>query len=123
MFGVYAGCSPDRTQLVLELSREELAAVALDGLTQDELVRGKGQMRGGFVLGLEDTGSRMSRLGKSELVYGELMTIDEVLTAIDTVTRDDVQDVAGELFEQPMSLAVIGPYADAESFKDGEFAA
>jgi predicted Zn-dependent peptidase len=116
MFGVYAGCSPDRTQLVLELSREELAAVAFEGLTQDELVRGKGQMRGGFVLGLEDTGSRMSRLGKSELVYGELMTIDEVLAAIDTVTLDDVQEVAAELFDQPMSLAVIGPYPSDQEF-------
>jgi len=116
MFGVYAGCSPDRTPLVLELSREELAAVALEGLTQDELLRGKGQMRGGFVLGLEDTGSRMSRLGKSELVYGELMTIDDVLAAIDTVTLDHVQEIASELFEQPMSLAVIGPYADGQEF-------
>ena len=40
------------------------------GITEDELERGKGQLRGALVLGLEDTGSRMSRIGKSELVYG-----------------------------------------------------
>jgi predicted Zn-dependent peptidase len=73
-------------------------------------------MRGGFVLGLEDTGSRMSRLGKSELVYGEVMTIDEVLAAIDAVTLDDVHEIAAELFEQPTSLAVIGPYDDGQEF-------
>jgi predicted Zn-dependent peptidase len=116
MFGVYAGCSPDRANLVLELSREELDAVAQHGLTQDELNRGRGQMRGGFVLGLEDTGSRMSRLGKSELVYGELMTIDDVITAIDAVSLDDVHQVAADLFRRPTSLAVIGPYADAADF-------
>jgi predicted Zn-dependent peptidase len=116
MFGVYAGCSPDRANLVLELSREELDAVAQHGLTQDEVNRGRGQMRGGFVLGLEDTGSRMSRLGKSELVYGELMTIDEVLAAIDAVSIDDVHAVAADLFRRPTSLAVIGPYADAADF-------
>jgi len=116
MFGVYAGCSPDRAGLVLELSREELAGVVDSGLTAEELRRGRGQMRGGFVLGLEDTGSRMSRLGKSELVYGELMTIDEVIAAIDAVTLDDVHEVATDVFARPTSLAVIGPYDDATGF-------
>ena len=116
MFGVYAGCHPKRVPQVLELCREELAAVAAGGLTAAELERGRGQMRGGFVLGLEDTGSRMSRLGKSELVYGELMTVNEVIAAIDSVTVDDVRDVADELFTRPTSLAVIGPYKNGEEF-------
>jgi predicted Zn-dependent peptidase len=116
MFGVYAGCSPDSANLVLELSREELAGVAAHGLTAEELQRGRGQMRGGFVLGLEDTGSRMSRLGKSELVYGELMTVDEVIAAIDAVTLADVHETAADLFARPTSLAVIGPYDDAADF-------
>jgi predicted Zn-dependent peptidase len=73
-------------------------------------------MRGGFVLGLEDTGSRMSRLGKSELVYGELMTVDEVIAAIDAVTLDDACGVAAELFTRPTSLAVIGPYDEGVEF-------
>jgi predicted Zn-dependent peptidase len=123
MFGVYAGCHPARARQVLELSRSELQDVARDGLSKAELERGRGQMRGGFVLGLEDTGSRMSRLGKSELVYGELLTVDEVLAAIDAVALDDVHEIAFELFERPTSLAVIGPYDETESFKSGEFAA
>ncbi|HVV76144.1 MAG TPA: pitrilysin family protein [Mycobacteriales bacterium] len=116
MFGVYAGCHPKRVKQVLDLSREELAAVAASGLSAAELERGRGQMRGGFVLGLEDTGSRMSRLGKSELVYGELMTVTEVIAAIDSVTLDDVQEVAADLFTRPTSLAVIGPYDDGHEF-------
>jgi predicted Zn-dependent peptidase len=116
MFGVYAGCAPGRVPQVLELCREELAIVAAGGLTAAELERGRGQMRGGFVLGLEDTGSRMSRLGKSELVYGELMTVDEVIAAIDAVTLDDVLEVAAELFTRPTSLAVIGPYDKGQEF-------
>jgi predicted Zn-dependent peptidase len=116
MFGIYAGCHPKRVQQVLDLSREELASVAAGGLTRAELERGRGQMRGGFVLGLEDTGSRMSRLGKSELVHGELMTVNEVIAAIDSVTLDDVQELAAELFTRPTSLAVIGPYDDGHEF-------
>ena len=112
LFGVYAGCHPKRAVDVLELCREQLATAAAGGITAEELDRGKGQMRGGLVLGLEDTGSRMSRLGKSELVYGELMTVDEILARIDAVGLDDVQEVAFDLLRGPLALAVIGPYDD-----------
>jgi len=112
LFGVYAGCHPKRAVDVLELCREQLAIVAAGGVDASELERGKGQLRGGLVLGLEDTGSRMSRLGKAELVYGELMTVDEILGHIDAVTIDEVQSVAFDLLRGPLSLAAIGPYDD-----------
>jgi predicted Zn-dependent peptidase len=112
LFGVYAGCHPKRAVDVLELCREQLASAAAGGLDAEELDRGKGQLRGGLVLGLEDTGSRMSRLGKSELVYGELMTIDEILGHIDAVTPEAVQAVAFEVLRGPLALAAIGPYDD-----------
>ena len=73
-------------------------------------------MRGGLVLGLEDTESRMSRLGKSELVHGELLTVDEILTAIEAVTLDDVAEIAEAVLAGPSSLAVMGPYADDSAF-------
>jgi predicted Zn-dependent peptidase len=114
--GVYAGCHPRRAADVAELCREQLALVAASGLTPEELERGKGQMRGGLVLGLEDTGSRMTRLGKSELVYGELMTVEEILASIDAVTLDDTQSLAAELLTSPLSLAVVGPYDDDRMF-------
>jgi predicted Zn-dependent peptidase len=117
MFGVYAGCQPARAHEVLDICREQLAAVADAGITAEELVRGKGQLAGSLVLGLEDTGSRMSRLGKSELVYGELLTVDEVLARIDAVTLDDVRAVATEVLSAKPTLAVIGPFDD-DAFED-----
>jgi predicted Zn-dependent peptidase len=114
--GVYAGCHPDRAAQVVDLCRDQLALVAASGLTAEELDRGKGQMRGGLVLGLEDTGSRMSRLGKAELVYGHLMSVEELLRNIEAVTLEDTQALAAELFGQPGSLAVVGPYDDDRQF-------
>ena len=58
---------------------------------------------------MEDSGSRMTRLGKAEIVYGELLGLDEVIDRIDAVTLEDVREVAGELFSQPEILAVVGP--------------
>ncbi|MCW2815006.1 MAG: peptidase domain protein [Nocardioides sp.] len=106
--GVAVGCLPAKLDEVLETVRLELARVAADGITEEELVRGKGQLRGGLVLGLEDSASRMIRLGKAELVHDELLEIDDVMSRIDAVTLDEVRAVA-EVFSRPEILAVVGP--------------
>jgi predicted Zn-dependent peptidase len=116
MFGIYAGCLPKKVDQVLEICRSELATVAERGITEEELARGIGQLRGSLVLGLEDTGSRMSRLGKSELVYGELLTIEEILAKISAATLEDVRAVAAEVLAAKPTLAVIGPFDDEKQF-------
>ncbi|MCO6006453.1 insulinase family protein [Actinoallomurus purpureus] len=110
IFGVYAGCLPAKVDEVLEICREEVASVAEHGITEEELERGKGQLRGSFVLGLEDTGSRMSRIGKSELVYDSLLSVDDILARIEAVTLDDVRAVGRDILGRPMTLTVIGPF-------------
>ncbi len=109
LVGVSVGCLPNKLDDVLATVRAELAKVAADGITEEELERGKGQLRGGLVLGLEDSGSRMSRLGKAELVYDELLSLDDVIGRVEAVTRDDVRAIAAELFSQPEILAIVGP--------------
>jgi predicted Zn-dependent peptidase len=117
MMGVYVGCQPKKVDQVLGLTREALADVAEHGITADELARGKGQLRGGLVLGLEDTGSRMGRLAKAELVYHELPSVDELLNTIDAVTLDNVREVAAAVLAGSPALAVVGPFADADRFE------
>ncbi|HLL67001.1 MAG TPA: pitrilysin family protein [Micromonosporaceae bacterium] len=110
LFGVYTGCAPGKVDEVLSITREELARVRADGVTDAEVERGKGMLKGAFVLGLEDTGSRMTRLGKGELLYDGLLTVDDMLARVDAVTPADVRGVAAELLARPMSLAVVGPF-------------
>ena len=114
MLGVYAGCAPGKVDEVLRLVRDELAAVADKGLTDEEVVRGKGQLRGSLVLGLEDTGSQMSRIGKAELVRGEVLPVEDLLARLDAVTPDDVRAVADEVLRRPLSLGIIGPFPDRD---------
>ncbi|MGB8650743.1 MAG: pitrilysin family protein [Mycobacteriales bacterium] len=114
MFGVYAGCAPGKVDEVLGLCREELASAADKGLTDEEVVRAKGQLRGSLVLGLEDTGAQMSRIGKAELVHGEVLAVDELLARIDAVTPDDVRAVADDVLRRPLSLGIIGPFPDRD---------
>nr|WP_239138094.1 pitrilysin family protein [Actinoplanes regularis] len=118
LFGVYAGCAPGKAGEVLDLIRTELERVAESGITAEELVRGRGMAKGAYVLGLEDTGSRMSRLAKSELLYGDLMSVDELLTRVDAVTIADVGQVAADILAREQSLAVVGPF-DEGAFPPG----
>jgi predicted Zn-dependent peptidase len=116
MWGIYVGCLPAKADEVLAICAEEIARVVEGGLTDAELARGKGQVRGSIVLGLEDPSSRMSRLGKSELVYPRLEPVEEVLASIDAVTHDDVRAVAADILTRPKALAVVGPFDDPAAF-------
>ena len=116
VWGVYVGCLPSKADDVLAICTEEISKVVDGGLTDAELARGKGQVRGSIVLSLEDPPSRMSRLGKSELVYPRLEPVEEVLAAIDAVTHDDVRAIATEILTRPKALAVVGPFDDPAAF-------
>ena len=118
MVGVQVGCAPRKAREVLGLCRQVLADVAEHGITEDELRLGLGQLRGGLLLGLEDSGSRMSRIGAAELLRGRHRSVSQVLAAIDEVTLDDVRSVAAELLSAPPSLAVVGPFEDDSAFAD-----
>jgi predicted Zn-dependent peptidase len=109
-FGVAVGCLPSKVTDVLRVVRGELTRVAADGITSEELQRGQGQLRGSLVLSLEDSGSRMSRIAKAELLYDELPSIDDVLDRVAAVTLEDVNDLARRLFTQRQTLAVVGPF-------------
>jgi predicted Zn-dependent peptidase len=112
-FSVYAGAAPKRIHDVLAIVRDELERVVADGLTEAELERGKGHLEGSLVLGMEDTSGRMTRLGKSELIHGEILSVDEVIRRVDAVTDADVRAVAKEVLGSgPRALALIGPFDD-----------
>ncbi|MFJ6538260.1 M16 family metallopeptidase [Paenarthrobacter sp. NPDC091711] len=115
-FGMYAGCTPSKVRQVLELLGLELDKLAKEGITDEELRKAVGQLSGGIVLALEDTGSRMSRLGRAELVSGEFQDIDETLARIKAVTVEDVQDLARELAAAPRTITVVGPFEETETF-------
>ncbi|MBD0735514.1 M16 family metallopeptidase [Streptomyces sp. CBMA29] len=115
LFGVYAGCQPRRVPEVLKICRDELHQVAEHGLTDEEIGRAIGQLSGSTVLGLEDTGALMNRLGKSELCWGEQLSVDDLLGRIAAVTPDDVRAVARDVLGQRPSLAAIGPLKEKQS--------
>jgi predicted Zn-dependent peptidase len=115
--GVYAGTAPAHVHQVLDLVDVELDRLSESGITARELEVAKGHLVGTLVLGLEDSASRMSRIGRSLLVHGEVLTVQEVNAQVEAVSLDDVARVAARVLSGQRVLAVVGP------FRDDDFAA
>ena len=115
--GFYAGCNPTKAVEVIEIIREVLADVAENGMSHEEIERAKGAVRGSLVLSQEDSGSRMSRIGKNEIVYGQVMGFDDILKAISRVNSTDVREIASEYLTKSPTLALVGPFKSEAKFE------
>jgi len=117
-YGVYVGTTPSQTEQVLQLVRAELGQLVEWGITSEELDRAKGNMKGSLALSMEDTNSRMVRLGRHELTGVEHLSLDETVASIDAVTLEDVHAVAKEVYSGPHVIGAVGPFdaPDLEPF-------
>src|SRR4029079_7552977 len=124
VFSAYAGTTPAKAAEVIRLMRHEIDDVRDGGITPEEFDRAKRHVLGSTGLSLEDPGSRMSRLGKSEAAHGEIPTLDDPLPALPAARSSrpdeplapagamrppDGKGVAERVLPQPMTLAVVGP--------------
>jgi predicted Zn-dependent peptidase len=114
-FAVYVGTAPARVPETVDVIGGELDRVIGDGgIGDDELAAAKGHLKGSMALSLETSNSRMHRLGSSELMLGEVVTLDEIVGRVDAVTSDDVARVVSRLFSSgPRTLALVGPVDEA----------
>jgi predicted Zn-dependent peptidase len=111
---VYAGTSPGNVHQVLDLVDAEFDRMCSSGITARELEVAKGHLVGTLVLGLEDSATRMSRIGRSVLVHGEVLTVEEVNDRVGAVTLEDVTRVAAAVLSGDRVLAVVGPFREEE---------
>lgn len=109
------GTAPEHVDEVLGIVVGELAALGDAGITERELAIARGNLRAETLLASEDSGARMSRIGASLLLHGEILEVDEILSRLEAVTIDEVGSVAVEVATGPRSLSVVGPF-DESSF-------
>jgi predicted Zn-dependent peptidase len=106
--------SPDHVHEVLGLVHGILDDLARDGVSERELEVAKGHLKADLLLSLEDSGARMSRIGGSLMLYREVLAVEELLRRIEAVSLEDVAGAASEVFGGVRSLAVVGPFEEAE---------
>ncbi|MGH2535587.1 MAG: M16 family metallopeptidase, partial [Thermomicrobiales bacterium] len=116
---VYAGTDLDRVEETVGAIVKELRKLRDEPVPEQELRRTKELRKGRLQMGLEDSRSVASWVGSQELTYGEIKTPEEVMTRIEAVTVEQVQELAQELFRADrLNLALIGPYSDPQPFAD-----
>jgi predicted Zn-dependent peptidase len=110
MVAMYVGTREDNVAEACEIIGRELASLRANGISDEELERAKEHVKGRMVLGLEATAARMSRVARSVLYGVPLLSLDEMLTRVDAVSRQDLAELARELYDPGrLSAACIGP--------------
>ncbi len=115
--GLYFGCRPERLGAVVETVGRELVKLTKEPVPEEELQRAKEHLKGRMILGLESTSSRMTRLGKGVITGTEILSLDELAARVDSVTSEQVLELAGEMY-RPDRLSVVGIGSDESAFTD-----
>jgi predicted Zn-dependent peptidase len=112
-FAVYAGTTPSNTETVIDIIRNEIASLVSDGITEDELRRAKGHLKGSLVLSAEDPSSRMNRLGKQQLTTGEIISVDELIARFERIEMNDMRAVIDKVLgRKDYLVTIVGPFEE-----------
>jgi len=115
MLGIYVGTSKDSVRDVVGLIFDELLRMTNHSLTELELQSAKELIKGNFLLSMESTDNRMTRLARNEITFKEHIPAETVVREIDAVTHEDIRTLAAEMFNpDTIGLAAIGPIAEKD---------
>ncbi len=110
---IYAGVEPKNIEAAVGVILDELSRFKAEDVPESELVKVKEMGKGRLLLRMEDTRNVSGWIGSQELLTGEIKTVDEVVSIVDAITRDDIRRVAQRLFySDGLSLAIVGPVSD-----------
>ena len=116
---VYAATENETVSQVVELILREFDAMRRRPIEEGEITTSKLQLKGSFLLSLESSDSRMTRLAKSEVYLNRLLSVDEVIHQIEDVTVEQVQELSNEFFRpELLCLTLLGPMTQRQLDRD-----
>lgn len=105
---VYAGTSPQHGTQVLEMIAQEAEKLAREGMSQEEFHQARDQLKGGYILGLESTSSRMNAMGRRLLLLGDTQSEEDVIRRIDSITYEQVFEAGRQALSAQPAMALVG---------------
>lgn len=108
-FTIYAGTNPENISELIEVVYEVISKALIEEITEEEITKGKEQMKGALVLSLENTASRMITLGRNEILQKKHLEMDEIINKIEAISLDEFNKTLHNIFENNHSAALIGP--------------
>ena len=119
MLRIYVGTGGDKVAEVITLILNDLKGLREDLLTEQEMHVARELIKGNFLLSMESTDNRMTKLAKNEICFGRNIPPEEVLARIGEVSRENIRNLAGEIFNpDTVSLAALGPVREADAALD-----
>ncbi|MBR5536234.1 MAG: insulinase family protein [Clostridia bacterium] len=109
ILGIYTGLNVNCLDSAEELIHKEISALLKDGITDYELTKGKEQVKAAILMDLENPASRMTALGKDLLIYNKVTPVEDIVKAINSITKKDIENAAHMVFEQKWARGVIVP--------------
>ena len=117
LLGIYVGLNREQERSALDLARQVVTDLAEHGPTQEEVDRVREQAKSNLLMGTESVQARMSHLGGSTLLYGQVKETEEIIALYDSVTREQLRDLAGELFRADQaSLSAVGRVGSSQDY-------
>ena len=114
LFGIYLGTDPKQARQAVEIVLREVKKVCNRKITDVKLQTVKDQLKGQFMLGLEATSARMSRMARQELYLGKFVTMTQTLKQIDAVTSSDILEAVNRVADpSEIALAALGPVEES----------
>jgi len=115
MLGIYVGTGKDKVAEVITLILKEFKRLCEDMLTGREIHVARELVKGNFLLSMESTDNRMTKLARNEICFGRNIPPEEILARIDEVSRESIRNLAGEIFNpDTVCLAALGPVGEAD---------
>lgn len=106
-FGIYLSTNEKQSDKAHSLVLNEFKKIRGKLVSDKELKKAKEYIKGNIILSLESTTSRMFRMANSELYYNRLVTIDELTKMIDSVTPQEIIEIANEILEENYLTKII----------------
>ena len=113
MLSVYAGTNPDAAAEVYGLLLGEAKKLSSEGMTRDEFMMAREQLKAGYILGLESTSARMQSLGRRLLLLGNTRTETEVIDRVNAIDFDSTNALMHKILSAPHSAALVGKNAES----------
>ncbi|MEK7307181.1 MAG: pitrilysin family protein [Nitrospirota bacterium] len=109
-FNIYAATSVNSAEEVIRLIKRELSSIRRGGIGADEMRKTKNQLKGNLMLSMESTGTRMNKLAKDEIYFGQFFSLEDMISEIESVSKDQIRILAEEIFDPTgFSVTILGP--------------
>jgi predicted Zn-dependent peptidase len=109
LLSVYAGTSLETAEKLVRSVLEELRRMKDEPISEEELRRAKDHLKGATLLALEGSGQRMNNLARYHIYFNRHFTAPELIALLESVTAEDVQQLAREFFQSDrLAASVVG---------------